>query len=211
VSSLNWRQLDIRIYAVIASLAISALTILFPENPNDDSYVYIRTAEIALSEGVTAAFQHYTWASYAMVIALLSKSGVTLFTAAFLVNALLFAILVFAFVSIVREIDNSTPVLIFATISILVYPQLNEYRYYIIRDIGLWSFALLAFWQLLLYARSHTIKYALGFCFSLLIAATLRAEAIAYLLIAPIALLFDKRYSTAECYRAMKIVMYSPE
>ena len=55
----NWRQFDIRIFAVIASLVISAFTILVPDTPNDDAFVYIRTAEIVLSDGIAAAFQHY--------------------------------------------------------------------------------------------------------------------------------------------------------
>lgn len=197
----NWRQLDIRIYAVIASLVISAFTMLVPDTPNDDAYVYIRTAEIVLSDGIFAAFQHYAWASYSLLIALVSSLGVSLFTAAYLVNALFFAVLVFAFVSIVKEIDDSRTLLVFAAISVLVYPQLNEYRYLIIRDIGFWSLSLLALWWFLLYTRSHSLKHGLGFCCSLLLAASLRAEAIIYLLITPVTLLFDVRYARKECLR----------
>jgi len=37
--------------AVILSVLISIITILFPDTPNDDAYVYIKTAEIFLAEG----------------------------------------------------------------------------------------------------------------------------------------------------------------
>ena len=69
MSQFNWRQLDIRIYAVCASLMISLFTILIPDTLNDDAYVYIRTAGIALDDGIAAAFQHYSWATYSLLIA----------------------------------------------------------------------------------------------------------------------------------------------
>lgn len=192
MTDLNWRQLDIRLYAVLASLMISAIILAFPEahTPNDDSYKYIRTAEIFLDQGVSAAFQHYSWASYAVVVGLTSKLGIDLFTAAHLINTLLFAVLTFAFVSIVREINPERAVLIFATIVILVYPQLNEYRRYIIRDIGFWAFALLALWQLLVYSKSGLMRHASGFCASMLLATALRPEALIYLVITPFSLFF---------------------
>ena len=190
----NWRQLDIRIYAVIASLLISAFTLAFPDTPNDDAYTYVKTAEVFLSDGFAAAYQHYEWASYSVLIGLVSSIGIDLLTAGLFINALLYAILVYGFVSIVKEIDDSKTVLFLAVVSILLYPQLNEYRYRIIRDVGFWAFSILALWQYLQFARSHSIKNALAFCGSLLIATTFRVEAIAYLLITPFALLLDARY-----------------
>ena len=190
----NWRQLDIRLYAVIASLLISGFTILLPDTPNDDAYVYIRTAEIFLSDGFAAAFAHYSWASYSILIALVSTLGFSLFTAAFVINALFYVMLVYAFISIVKEIDDSKLVLVMAAISILVYPQLNEYRYFIIRDIGFWALSIFSLWQFLQYAKHHSLKFATAFCCSLLFAASLRAEAIIYLIATPFALLLDTRY-----------------
>ncbi|MEX2130582.1 MAG: hypothetical protein WD772_03780, partial [Pseudohongiellaceae bacterium] len=63
VQRFSWPQLDIRFYAVAASLLISVLTYLTRTTPNDDSYIYIRTAEIFLDEGVAAAIAHYQWAT----------------------------------------------------------------------------------------------------------------------------------------------------
>ena len=66
--------------AVISSLLISIITILFPDTPNDDAYVYIKTAEIFLAEGTISAFQHYAWAGYSLLIAFVSQLGFSLFT-----------------------------------------------------------------------------------------------------------------------------------
>ncbi|PCJ25445.1 MAG: hypothetical protein COA96_07365 [SAR86 cluster bacterium] len=197
----NWRKLDIRIYAVMASLLISVYTLAFPDSPNNDAYIYIRTADLFLNEGLSAAFQYYEWATYSMLLGLVSLIGLDLFSAGLLVNALFYAVLVFAFVSLVKEIDDSKKLSVFAAISILVYPQLNEYRYFIIRDPGFWAFSVLALWQYLQYSSSRSIIHAFAFCGSLLIAATFRVEAVAYLLVTPLAILFDNRHERKVCIR----------
>lgn len=205
MSDMNWRQLDIRLYAVVASLVISGIIFLppFAHTPNDDAFTYIRTADIFLNEGLAAAFQHYTWASYAVLIGLTSKLGIGLFPAAHLINALFYALLVFSFVSIAREMHTSRLLLALSAVVILVYPQLNEYRTYVIRDTGFWALALLALWQFLLFARSGVWYYATGFCCALLLATALRPEALFYLLVTPIALLFDRRYAQEERRRRL--------
>lgn len=202
-SRANRRQFDIRVYAVIASLLISLVIFLFPEahTPNDDAYTYIRTAEIFLTDGLAAAFQYYPWASYAVLIGLTSNLGLDLFSAAQLINAVFFALLVFSFISIVREMHTSRLILLLAATVILLYPQLNEYRAYVIRDIGFWALALLALWLFLLYARTGLLQYAIGFCATLLLATTLRPEALLYLLVIPFALLFDPRFERQVCQR----------
>ncbi|HAD72150.1 MAG TPA: hypothetical protein DCF94_08985, partial [Gammaproteobacteria bacterium] len=143
--------------AVILSVLISIITILFPDTPNDDAYVYIKTAEIFLAEGTIAAFQHYAWAGYSLLIAFVSQLGFSLFTSAFVINALFYALLVYSFLSIVKLIDDSPQVLILAALSVLLYPQLNEYRYLIIRDVGFWALSLFALWQLLLFGTNRAI------------------------------------------------------
>jgi len=202
----KWRQVDIRIYAVLASLLISIFTIIFPDSPNDDAYTYIRTADIFLNQGFTAAYQHYEWATYSVLIAVISFLGLDLFTAALTVNALLYILLVYAYLSIIKEIGDSRFLLSIAAVCILVYPQLNEYRYFIIRDVGFWAFAVIAFWQFLRFSNSHSIKSALAYCGSLLIATTFRSEALAYLLLTPFALLLDLRYELQMRYKLLSIL-----
>jgi hypothetical protein len=194
--NLDWREHDIRWIAVAASLLLSVFTLLFQEIPNADAYTYARTAEIFLNEGFGAAYQHYSWASYSILIGIISSIGIDVFSAGLLLNGILYAILIYAFLSIVKEIDDSKPLLIVAAICILVYPQLNEYRDSLIRDVGFWALSLAALWQYLLYAKTHALLSAVLFCVCLLLAAAFRAEALTYLLITPLALLFDRRLET---------------
>ena len=185
------KLIDIRISAVVVSLLISLITILFPDTPNDDAYVYIKTAEIFLAEGALVAFQNYAWASYSILIAFFGQLGFSLFTAAFVINALFYALLVHSFLSIVKLIDDSRQVMLLAALCILLYPQLNEYRYLVIRDVGFWALSLFSLYQLLLYNMNRAIVHAIAFSLALLIAASFRAEAIAYLILVPFAVLFE--------------------
>ena len=203
----NRRHTDIRLFAVLASLLITIFTIAVPDTPNDDAYTYIRTAEIFLADGPGASFQHYEWAGYPVLIALTSQLGFSLFTAAYMINGLFYALLIYAYLSIVRLMDGSRLVMLMAALCVLLYPQLNEYRYLIIRDIGFWAFSLFALWQFLRYTETCNIKFAFSFSLALLVAAGFRAEAVVYLLLTPPALLFDVRHSKQVCRRAFLQLM----
>lgn len=206
--NLDWRQYDIRWLAVGASLVLSIFTLLLQEIPNSDAYTYARTAEIFLADGIVAAYQHYSWATYSILIGIVSASGLDVFSAGLFVNAMFYALLVYAFLSIVKEINDSKPLLEVAAICILVYPQLNEYRDLLIRDIGFWALSLVALWQYLLYAKTQSLRPAIIFCACLLLAASFRAEALAYLAFTPLALLLDTRLETSA--RTMLLVrMYA--
>lgn len=191
VKSFNSQTYDIRNVAVIASLLVSALILFIQDAPNDDAYAYIRTAEIALSDGVAEAIQHYAWVSYSLLIALVARLGIDLLTAAYLINSLFFALLVYSYLSIVKLLNDSSLVSILAALCILLYPQLNEFRFDVIRDVGYWSLSLFALWQFLLFFSNHNNKYLFGFGIGLLLAASFRPEALVYLVATPFVLLLD--------------------
>jgi len=93
--------------AVAASLVLSIFTLLLQEIPNSDAYTYVRTAEIFLAEGIVAAYQHYSWATYSILIGIVSVTGLDVFSAGLFINAMFYAILVYAFLSIVKEINRA--------------------------------------------------------------------------------------------------------
>jgi hypothetical protein len=206
--NLDWRQHDIRRIAVAASLVLSIFTLLLQEIPNSDAYTYARTAEIFLAEGIVAAYQHYSWATYSILIGIVSVTGMDVFSAGLFINAMFYAILVYAFLSIVKEINSSEPLLAIAAVCILVYPQLNEYRDLLIRDIGFWALSLVALWQQLLYAKTQSTRSAIMFCASLLLATSFRAEAFVYLAFAPLALLLNTRLEIG-ARKTLLIKMYA--
>ncbi len=206
--NLDWRQQDIRWIAVAASLVLSIFTLLLQDIPNSDAYTYARTAEIFLADGIVAAYQHYSWATYSILIGIVSLTGLDVFSAGLFVNALFYAILIYAFLSIVKEINDSKPLLAISAICILVYPQLNEYRELLIRDIGFWALSLTALWQYLLYVKTQSLRPAICFCAYLLLAAAFRAEALAYLVFVPLALLFNRRLESS-ARKALLLRLYA--
>ena len=194
INKKKFTHLDIRILGVLISLLVSFFTLLSPGLPNDDAYAYIRTAEIALNDGIDAAIQYYSWAGYSLLIAFVSKAGIDLFTAAQLINAFFLSLLVYSFISIVNCFNDSKTASNLAAICILLYPPLNELRSDIIRDIAMWALSLFALWQFLLFVKSNHLPNFICFCLSIILASLFRAEAIVYLFSLPMGLLLDGRY-----------------
>ncbi|MYE98635.1 MAG: hypothetical protein F4234_00305 [Gammaproteobacteria bacterium] len=191
---------DLRIWAVAASLLLSVYAGFTVPVPNDDAFVYIRTAQLFQQDGIAAAFDHYAWAGYSVLIGLTAAAGLELFTAAYLLNGLFFSILTFAFVSICREFSQDRFLLALAALTILLFPEINEYRFQILRDSGFWAFVMLGMWWLIRYGAEGSWKFCLYYCGALLLAAIFRPEAMLYLLAAPLCLLFDRRHERAERY-----------
>ena len=193
-------RVDPRLWAVAASLLLSVYAGITVSIPNDDAFVYVRTAEIFQQEGIGAAFDHFAWAGHSVLIGLTAAAGLEPFTAAYLLNGLFFAVLTYAFVSICREFSEDRQLLAFAALTILLFPEINEYRYQILRDSGFWAFSLLGVWWLIRYGAEGAWKFCLYFCGAMLLAAIFRPEAIPYLLLAPLCLLFDHRRERAQRY-----------
>ncbi len=192
----QWREMDVRYYAIAASLLLSFYTVLVKATPNVDAYTYLRAAEIYLHDGLAAASAYYPWATYPALIAELhALSGMEMLNAAQVWNALFYSLLTWAFISVIREIDKSLRLSIIAAACILLYPQMNEYRPYIIRDIGYVAFSLTALLHLVRLNRHHRFVHAIGFNIACVTAALFRPEAIAYLALAPLALLFNSQTS----------------
>ena len=198
MSSTNWQQWDIRLLTVLASLALSGFAVAFASIPNDDAYTYIRTAEIFLEQGVGAAISHYTWAGYPILIALVSLLGLSLFTSAYVLNAIFFAILAYAFISILRHLDDSNRIAWLAALTVLAYPELNEYRDMVLRDVGFWAMLLLALWRFMVFVDTRQFSHSVFFVLAMIGAMLFRAEAVIYLVAIPFALFLQSDRNTQQ-------------
>jgi hypothetical protein len=194
----DWQQIDVRWLGVAGSILVSFYVLLLPEIPNDDAYVYLRTAQLYLDEGFGAALAHYSWPAYSILTAELSRLGVPLLTAALLINVAFYALLVYSFIAIVQLLDDSRRLALLAAATILLYPELNEFRTMVLRDVGYWALSLFAIWQLLRYAREQQLAQAVAFTAAMLLATAFRLEAVVYLALLPLALLWQARNSAAQ-------------
>lgn len=187
------QQIDIRWYAALSSLLMSLVAAMLGLLPNNDAYTYLRTAEIVLEDGLAAAYVHYPWATYSVLMAGIQHlPGIDLFAAAQLLNAVLYVLLTVSFISIVQEADSSKRVAILAALTILVYPHVNELRDFLIRDIGYLAFSLLALLHIIRYSRRGYWPDAALFCTASLVAVLFRPEALLFLVIAPFSLLLNR-------------------
>lgn len=180
---------DIRLCAVALSLLLSLLHALLNPIPNPDGFEYVRIAEVFLNDGIVAAFALYPSATYPVLIGVLQALGLDPFVAGQILNALFYALLVNVFVSILLEIRDTRRLAILAAVVVLAFPQINEYRYYMIRDIGYIALVLAGTLHLMRYAKVPAWRSAIFFCVCLLTAALFRAEALVYLFVAPLVLL----------------------
>ena len=199
--ALNWLRQHPRIFALIGSLLIAGYVLSLGERPNDDAYTYVRVADIMLHEGLAAAYAYYPWATYSVLFAHFILIDLDLFTAGRVLNALLYALLSVSFVSVAGELVRSaepkrrSAILFLAAVTVLLYPQLNEYRSMLIRDVGYWAFMLLGLQQLMIAvrmpARSSQFWFRLlAFFVALLFAFAFRAEALGYLIVTPLLFCF---------------------
>jgi hypothetical protein len=180
---------DIRLGAVGLSLLLSLWHALVNPIPNPDGFEYVRVAEVFLEQGLGAAFALYPSATYPVLIGLLQGAGLDPFVAGQVLNAAFYALLVNVFISLVLAIRDTRRIALLAATVVLVFPQLNEYRFYMIRDIACIALVLAGTLQLTRYARAPAWREAGLFCLCLLGAALFRSEALVYLVCSPLVLL----------------------
>ena len=193
-NSYKWLSLDIRLLAAGISLLLTGVMAALGWVPNEDAFTYIRTVEIFDNEGLIAAFRHYPWAAYSVLIAVVHNLfNIEPLTAAIVVNAGFYSLLAYSFISLVAEFESSRLTLIFAAITVLVYPQLNEYRLIIIRDSAFWALAVFGLWQFVRYTESNRPVNGILFSAAFLLAAAFRVEALLFLFAIPLSLMIDDR------------------
>lgn len=123
--------------------------------PNNDGILYMKTAQIFLSQGFEAAKASFNWPFYPIMIALLSKfTGLSILTATYALNTFLQLAILLGFIALFIQLNPTRTQLYFACFTILFFPQLNSYRSEIIRDFGYYAFSLWGLYYLLNYAKS---------------------------------------------------------
>ena len=171
-------QQTLRLLVVLVSLLWSAVVLL--QNPvlNDDAYGYLRAALLFREEGLAAVFDRYGWYGYSVLIGVLDAGlpgGVK--AAAHVLDAALLALLVLAFVDCAALLQPAPRTRLLAA-GILLFPLLNEMRFYVVRDFGFWAFTLLSLSQLERQRRQPGWWPACGWCLALLAATLFRLEAL---------------------------------
>lgn len=189
------RVLDNRVVVYWSVAVISGLLSLYKtiarDLINNDGILYIQVAKAFLEQGVPGAFDTYSWPVYGILIGLVHKiTGLGFEASADSLDALLLMIACVAFVRIYEQICGERGRPWVAATLLLAFPLLNDYRDLVIRGYGYWAFMLVALSGFIQYSRLHDLRSALLWQLGVTIAILFRLEGLAFLLFAPLCLLF---------------------
>lgn len=193
--------ISIRLLTAIFSLILSIFAYQTSVIINADGILYIYTIDAFKAGGIAATESLYNWPFFPILTAWLSE--ITGWNTEFSVKALnsvLFILLTDALVLLsYKSLPNLRQVAI-AAILILAFNTLNNYRDFIIRDIGYWAFACYALYQFVLYLDHQKIIQAISWQLLMMIALLFRIEAIVLLTVVPLYVLtsthFEKKWHT---------------
>lgn len=174
---------DVRFAAALASLVLSVWCVFLDDVINNDGILYVRTAELIGRGEWQAAIGTYKWFFYPLLMAVVSKlTGLGLELSAHVLNAGFTALTVVAFISLARELGGSRSVVMAAAILVLLYPGLNEYRSFVVRDAGYIAFYTLALLLFVRNLKAPTWRLTTGWIVTMVVATLFRIEGIAFLL-----------------------------
>lgn len=185
-----WNGVSWPLAAGVLSLALSAVKLASHSTINTDGILYLETAQLFVEQGLRAAFHQFDWSFFPILIGLVHKGfGVGYEHAALGLNALLLALLSAGFVTLFRDLSSGNGRPWIAAAVILLSPELNDYRTYIIRDIGYWCLSLWAVLHFLRYSVLPNAFNALAWQTCIAGAMAFRIEAVALAALLPLACL----------------------
>lgn len=174
------------IWASLLSLLIS----LFMSHDffiNNDGIYYLKGAEALLHHGTESTHPSLVWPFYPILIA-----GLSYFTflpveySALIWQALFQIILIISFINIIRLLGGNKTIQALAGLTLLLNPELVDYRNFIIRDFGYWAFLLASFYYFLDYCKNPSwLKAGLWFV-TIVIATLFRIEGVVILGLTPL-------------------------
>jgi hypothetical protein len=83
-------------------------------------------------------------------------------------------------------------------LTVLAYPELNEYRDMVLRDAGFWAMLLLALWRFMVFVDTRQFSHSVFFVLAMIGAMLFRAEAVIYLVAIPVALFLQSDRNTQQ-------------
>lgn len=157
---------------------------------NNDGTQYVRAATHFAAGEWQKGFELYKWPFYSIISGLIARfTGLTPAASAYGVNAALYVLLIWGFLALLRVLDGERRVLLLGAGVVLLHPSLNEYRSFIIRDVGFWAFYTWSLAYLFHYVLSGTNRSLLLWAATIVVAALFRVEGLAFLVLVPLGLL----------------------
>lgn len=187
-----------QVLGIVLTTAAASLALSWIGNSNDtvintDGILYVRAAAEIQAGDWTAAVATYNWPAFpACIAAWSSKTGLGLEAAARQVGSGFDAIAAVAFLALAYLLGARGKTLLFAAAAILLFPTVNKYRPYVIRDHGYVAGYLTAACCLLAYSRQRRWAWALGWGVAMVAASLFRVEGLLFLVLVPFVFLLQR-------------------
>lgn len=181
---------QVRMLLAILSLLLSVMAFYRDALMNSDGILYMDMAEAYLSGGLAATAKLYNWPFFSILVAWIHQiSGLALERVAQIINIVFFVVFTDAILLVSSRILENSKQLIIAAIFILCFITLNDYRPYIIRDMGYWAMILLSLYFMMKFIERPRWTTALNWQLVTALAFLFRIEAIAFFMLLPLATL----------------------
>ena len=183
---------------VIVSFGLTFWAVSVDPIINPDALLYLSAAEEFKQGNINNGLALYKWPFYSFAIAAVQTiTGLSAQTSTYLFNATMHALAMLGFLACVHALGGNKKTLVIAAILILLFPSFNKYRSFIIRDAGFIAFYLWSLYHLFLAVKTEqAYRYAISFIL-IFIATLFRIEAVAFLAIVPLYLLYANSNSKA--------------
>lgn len=190
---------EIRLFTALISLLLSILAFWQDELINLDGALYLSMARALIDDGFFAMAQLYDWPFFSILVACVHLlTGLSLESSGNLINIIMFVIFTDALILICnKNLTNLNQVFI-ASLFILGFSLLNDYRAYLFRDLGYWAFSALSIYLFIKFLEKPTWLNAIIWQFGMIAAILFRVEGIVILLLMPFFVFFNiKNLATA--------------
>jgi hypothetical protein len=184
---------SVRILSALVVMVTVAIGMSMGEVINRDGIIYVNAAQAFLDGGLGASLQVYNWPFYSIFFASVSTiTGLSLETAAHLVNAILMLIFVDAFLRLSHSLNAHDYRPWIPALVILGFPPL-DHRLEIYRDWGYLAFSLCAIVALVRFWKASQGRQADALAWQgyMVMALLFRVETVGLIVLTPLALLFQ--------------------
>lgn len=178
-------------FTFVVSLFLSLSQFIADSVINSDGIFYLYLASLIQQGEWQSATEVYNWLFYPYIISQIATlTTLSLEYSGYTLNALFTATTCVAFILVVKEFGGrNKATLYYASLIILCYPNLNEYRNMVIRDHGYWAFYLLSCYLFIQAYKKPTLKVVISLTLFTALAALFRVEGVFFLISLPILLL----------------------
>ena len=188
----NQNLSKVRLFTALLSLVLSVLAYYLDDVINRDGILYMDMADAYLQNGLSATAKLYNWPFFSILVAYVHQlSSFSFELSGQIINTLLFVLFTDSLVLLSSKILPTPRQLVIAAVLILSFYSINEYRDYIIRDIGYWAFCSLALYRFIRFLEAPNLRNATFWQLAAVIAILFRIEGAVILLGLPLYLFLD--------------------